>query len=321
MTGPDLTSTFHQRPSPPRLSTPTNNSVWGRGTVSMTVTAATATGGRGTSPNPRAKKRKPWRKLLWVKQDCKSTPSSATMTLADFQTADPDNWVDPTFLSQLQRNINVHPYDFYSLVADSTVIVQHLSSVVIFVTSFIAISAKRVSPVAVAVASSALTVAGWAIWDMGYEKREAATDMRNMRMRLGLDIPGGPHSRTPSGNGSHLRTPSGNGNGGGGLHSRTPSGSGNVNAAGSYFPPYHAGMESSGGSPTKRSVGEDRVVSTEADREYVKKAQRARRLTTAKSAALIYCIVCFFSFPHTFMAAGHNTETLGSYAARTIAYT
>ncbi|KAL0633240.1 glycosylphosphatidylinositol anchor biosynthesis [Maublancomyces gigas] len=211
------------------------------------------------------------------------------MTLADFQTADPDNWVDPTFLSQLQRNINVHPYDFYSLVADSTVIVQHLSSVVIFVTSFIAISAKRVSPVAVAVASSALTVAGWAIWDMGYEKREAATDMRNMRMRLGLDIPGGPHSRTPSGNGSHLRTPSGNGNGGGGgLHSRTPSGSGNVNAAGSYFPPYHAGMESSGGSPTKRSVGEDRVVSTEADREYVKKAQRARRLTTAKSAALIY---------------------------------
>lgn len=128
---------------------------------------------------------------------------------------------------------------------------------------------------------------------MGYEKREAATDMRNMRMGLGLNIPGGPHSRTPSGNGSHLRTPSGNGNGGGGLHSRTPSGSGNVNAAGSYFPPYHAGMESSGGSPTKRSAGEGRVVSIEADRDCVKKAQRARRLTTAKSAALIYCTVCF----------------------------
>lgn len=212
------------------------------------------------------------------------------MTSTDFYIADPDNWVDPTFLSQLQRNINVQPYDFYSLVADSTVIVQHLSSVVIFVTSFIAISAKRVSPVAVAVASSALTVAGWAIWDMGYEKREAATDMRNMRMGLGLDVPGGPHSRTPSGNGSHLRTPSVSGNGvGGGLHSRSPSGNGNVNAAGSYFPPYHAGVESSG-SPTKRSVDEGGMASAEADREYVKKAQRARRLTTAKSAALIYCM-------------------------------
>lgn len=127
---------------------------------------------------------------------------------------------------------------------------------------------------------------------MGYEKREAATDMRNMIMGLGLHIPGGPHSRTPSGNGSHFRTPSGNGNGGGGgLHSRTPSGNGNGNAAGSYFPPYHgAGMESSGGSPTKRSVDESRVMTAEADKEHVKKAQRARRLTTAKSAALIYCM-------------------------------
>lgn len=225
---------------------------------------------------------------MWVKQDCNAS-NCADATSTDFCIVDPDNWVDPTFLSQLQRNINVQPYDFYSLVADSTVIVQHLSSVVIFVTSFIAISAKRVSPVAVAVASSALTVAGWAIWDMGYEKREAATDMRNMRMGLGLDVPGGPHSRTPSGNGSHLRTPSVSGNGAGGLHSRTPSGNGNVNAVGSYFPPYHAGMESSG-SPTKRSIDEGGVASAEADREYVKKAQRARRLTTAKSAALIYCM-------------------------------
>lgn len=156
-------------------------------------------------------------------------------------------------------------------------------------TSFIAISAKRVSPVAVAVASSALTVAGWAIWDMGYEKREAATDIRNRRMRLGLDIPGGPHSRTPSGNGSHLRTPSGNGNGGG-LHSRTPPGNGNLSTAGSYFPPY--GAESSG-ELTKKSVDEGRVVSAEIDREYVKRAQRTRRFTTAKSAALIYCTACF----------------------------
>lgn len=130
---------------------------------------------------------------------------------------------------------------------------------------------------------------------MGYEKREAATDIRNMRMRLGPDIPGGPHSRTPSGNGSHLRTPSGNGNGGGGLHSRTPSGNGSSGTAGSYFPPYH-GAEGSGGSPTKRSVDEGGAVSADMDREYAKRAQRTRRFTTAKSAALIYCM--WFPFFH-----------------------
>ncbi|KAH8147700.1 uncharacterized protein LAJ45_08165 [Morchella importuna] len=242
-------TTVH-RPSPPPLLTTPPPQPW-------PPTQPSSQPARHPSPNPRrstSRKRKPWRKLLWVKQDY------------------PDNWVDPTFLSQLQRNINVHPYDFYSLVADSTVIVQHLSSVVIFVTSFIAISAERVSPVAVAVASSALTVAGWAIWDMGYEKREAATDMRQL---AGLGA--APHSRTPSGNLVGGMT--------GGLHSRTPSGNGASGAAGSYFPPYPASTSGESGSPIKKAPPE---VSPEVDKAHMKHAQRARRLTTAKSAALIY---------------------------------
>lgn len=89
---------------------------------------------------------------------------------------DPDNWVDPTFLKDLQRNINVHPYDFYSLVAESTVIVQHLSSIVVFVTSFIAIFQERVSPVSVVSVSSVLTVAGWAVWEFGWTKRETTKE-------------------------------------------------------------------------------------------------------------------------------------------------
>lgn len=82
--------------------------------------------------------------------------------------------MDPTFLNELQRNINVHPYDFYSLVADSTVVVQHLCTVVIFVTSFITIYKEQVSPVNVVTTSTILTVIGWALWDRGWERREPA---------------------------------------------------------------------------------------------------------------------------------------------------
>jgi phosphatidylinositol glycan class C protein len=79
---------------------------------------------------------------------------------------DPDNYTDPpTFLSALQRNPRLRPYDFWPLVADSTVIVQHISSVVIFVCSFVGIYQQRVSPVSVLSWGSAGTVLGWILWD------------------------------------------------------------------------------------------------------------------------------------------------------------
>lgn len=79
---------------------------------------------------------------------------------------DPDNYTDPpTFLSALQRNPRLRPYDFWPLVADSTVIVQHVSSVVIFVCSFVGIYQQRVSPVSVVSWGSAGTVLGWILWD------------------------------------------------------------------------------------------------------------------------------------------------------------
>ena len=79
---------------------------------------------------------------------------------------DPDNYTDPpTFLSHLQRNPRLRPYDFWPLVADSTVIVQHISSVAIFVCSFIGIYQQCVSPVTVVSCGSAATVLGWVLWD------------------------------------------------------------------------------------------------------------------------------------------------------------
>lgn len=88
---------------------------------------------------------------------------------------DPDNYTDPpTFLSHLQRNPRLLPYDFWPLVADSTVIVQHISSVAIFVCCFVGIIQERISPVSVVSCGSVGTVLGWVLWDFWVGQQEAA---------------------------------------------------------------------------------------------------------------------------------------------------
>lgn len=90
-----------------------------------------------------------WKKLLWVKQSY------------------PDNYTDTeTFLDHLQRNPRLRPYDFWPLMADFTVIVQHVSSVVIFVCCFSVIFQERVSPVSVVGSGTICTVLGWVLWDV-----------------------------------------------------------------------------------------------------------------------------------------------------------
>lgn len=90
---------------------------------------------------------------------------------------DPDNYTDQaTFLENLQRNPRLQPYDFWPLVADSTVIVQHVCSVIIFIVCFIGIFQERVSPVAVVGWGSFATFIGWLLWDwwVGQETRDEA---------------------------------------------------------------------------------------------------------------------------------------------------
>lgn len=80
--------------------------------------------------------------------------------------ADPDNYTDQaTFLENLQRNPRLKPYDFWPLVVDSTVIVQHVCTVIIFVVCFVGIHRQRVSPVAVVGWGSIATSVGWFLWD------------------------------------------------------------------------------------------------------------------------------------------------------------
>lgn len=78
----------------------------------------------------------------------------------------PDNYTDEdTFLDHLQRNPRLKPYEFWSLMADATTIVQHLASVIIFGCCFVAIFLGRVSPVAVVGWASICTVLAWLLWD------------------------------------------------------------------------------------------------------------------------------------------------------------
>ena len=131
---------------------------------SDTVTATTATAHSDTRTKRKERRRGrsgqrrkgTWKKLLWVKQSY------------------PDNFTDEeTFLDHLQRNPRLLPYEFWPLVADSTIIVQHVCSVVIFVCCFTAIFQERVSPQTVVGWATGGTVAGWVIKDYWQSREEA----------------------------------------------------------------------------------------------------------------------------------------------------
>lgn len=153
-------------PSPPLATNPVASSrslapedAYYRSHVSRSA-AAGASGDRTRSTSRRHKGNN-YKKLLWFKQPF------------------PDNYTDEeTFLDHLQRNPRLQPYQFWSLMADLTIIVQHIASVAIFCCCFVEIHQDRVSPVAVVSWASFLAVLGWILWDywMGQEEAQAAED-------------------------------------------------------------------------------------------------------------------------------------------------
>ncbi|XP_065068472.1 phosphatidylinositol N-acetylglucosaminyltransferase subunit C-like isoform X2 [Rhopilema esculentum] len=76
-------------------------------------------------------KKKPWRKILYEQQDY------------------PDNYVDKSFLEEMKKNVNVRVYDLPTLVYESGIVSQQLSSVCIFVSSFVYMDMNLVSPTSV----------------------------------------------------------------------------------------------------------------------------------------------------------------------------
>lgn len=148
-------------------------------TVTATRSRRTREKERGRSASRRRKG--VWKKLLWVKQSCMApvlwilSGVSVELLLIVYNDSDPDNYTDEeTFLDHLQRNPRLQPYDFWPLVADSTVIVQHVCSVIIFVCCFVGIFQERISPVSVVSWGSLGTVLGWGLWDWWVGQVEAA---------------------------------------------------------------------------------------------------------------------------------------------------
>lgn len=167
---------------------------------------------RGRSASRRGKG--VWKKLLWVKQkDCTLKLMSPHVLLyigLMRANTDPDNYTDPpTFLSHLQRNPRLRPYDFWPLVADSTVIVQHISSVAIFVCSFVGIYQQRVSPVSVVSWGSAGTVLGWIMWDF-WVGHQTTSRVHAEVNHNGDSINGSAHSVASSPTSTPAPTPSTN---------------------------------------------------------------------------------------------------------------
>ncbi|KAJ9660987.1 glycosylphosphatidylinositol anchor biosynthesis [Coniosporium apollinis] len=217
-----------------------------------------------------SRRRKPpvWRKLLWVKQSY------------------PDNYTDAaTFLDHLQRNPRLQPYEFWQLVGEATVIVQHVAAVAVFACCFVGIYAERVSPVTVVGAGSVGTVVGWVIWDGWIGKEEeaaaaAAAGEAAAKKSIGVDAGGGDAAEDGS------STSSGNGELGPNTAGAAPRQTLSHSASATSVNSLANGIGPPTGAPTFAAYSYhppygDPVSSFS--------PRNQQRLATAKSAVLIYC--------------------------------
>lgn len=98
------------------------------------------------NPNQSSKshkhKKRPWKKLLWVKQDYA------------------DNYTDSSFLSQLKRNSTVVTYSYWRLFRDFSLIGMHLSVIMSVILVFYGIYALNWDPVRPTIVSTITTFVG-----------------------------------------------------------------------------------------------------------------------------------------------------------------
>ncbi|KAJ2740551.1 glycosylphosphatidylinositol anchor biosynthesis, partial [Coemansia sp. BCRC 34490] len=95
-----------------------------------------------------AKHRHSWKKLLYIKQDY------------------PDDYVDGTFLMELQKNTNVQLYDYSAIALQTCVVTQHISSIMVFIAIFINLYRGSLAGDTLLYFSLALTVLGFVSWDL-----------------------------------------------------------------------------------------------------------------------------------------------------------
>lgn len=108
-----------------------------------------------------------WKKLLYIRQDY------------------PDNHVDVTFLEEMQKNVNVRSYDYWAVVRESGVIVQHMSSIVLFIAVFIYLYDDTLSPSSLISAGTALTGAGYVFWDLSIRTTDPSYEYKRQKAAKG----------------------------------------------------------------------------------------------------------------------------------------
>jgi phosphatidylinositol glycan class C protein len=150
-------------------------------------------------------------------------------------------------------------------VADSTVIVQHVCSVAIFVCCFSAIFQERVSPITVVGWGSASTILGWIAWDFWVGNDEDLAKIRHGSLN-------GSEEDLWSGGDSSSKEHGGGGAAGGGGGS-----------SGTHTPLAGVADHHHGFRPPPQQWQGDPLSSLS--------PRNQQRLMTIKSAALIYCAV------------------------------
>lgn len=99
-----------------------------------------------TASSPLPSLTTPWKKLLWVRQQY------------------PDNYTDTSFLSQLKRNSTVVNYSYWKLINDFTLIVLHLSIIVMVILVFFGIYKLNWNPILPTMISTILTILGFIMY-------------------------------------------------------------------------------------------------------------------------------------------------------------
>ncbi|EUC65037.1 phosphatidylinositol N-acetylglucosaminyltransferase subunit C [Rhizoctonia solani AG-3 Rhs1AP] len=89
-----------------------------------------------------------WQKILWKKQPF------------------PDNHLPPSFLSSLQRNINLKQYTYPFLFKTVLPVTQHLSNTALFLSTFARLKTGRLDPRVLVYLGSVLSILGYGIYEL-----------------------------------------------------------------------------------------------------------------------------------------------------------
>ncbi|TPX64015.1 phosphatidylinositol N-acetylglucosaminyltransferase [Spizellomyces sp. 'palustris'] len=90
----------------------------------------------------------PWKKLLYIRQDY------------------PDNYVDESFLEQMQKNVNVRTHYYWTVAHRTCAVTQHISSIMVFTAIFVHLYSGLLSPTTLLMITAVSVFIGYAIWDI-----------------------------------------------------------------------------------------------------------------------------------------------------------